>query len=392
MAASSSGVPTASPTRFAAALSQHPLPAHAVGEVAGQLLEQLDGDDPDLVVCFSSPHFVGALDDAVHALRSLLSPRVLLGSTASGVLAGTHEAEDGVGFAAFAACLPGVELEPLVLGTEATPDGTAIVGWPERDIEPDLLLLAVDPFTFPTDALLQRVHDDRPELTILGGFASGAARPGGNRLFVDGDQLAQGAAGVLLRRARATTVVSQGCRPIGEPFVVTRGERNFVAELGGRPALDRLRELAEAASDDDRALLQQGGLQLGFVVDEHRAEFGRGDFLVRSVVGADRDSGAIAVGEQVAIGRTVQFHVRDAAAADDELRALLAGRHARGALMFTCNGRGRSLFGVPDHDAGVVAELLGPIPLAGMFCAGEIGPVGGQNFLHGFTATLALFD
>jgi small ligand-binding sensory domain FIST len=379
-------------TRFAAALSQHPLPAHAVGEVAGQLLDQLDGEDPDLVVCFSSPHFVGALDDAVHALRSLLSPRTLLGSTASGVLAGTHEAEDGAGFAAFAACLPGVELEPLVLTTESTPDGTTIVGWPEREIDPDLLLLAVDPFTFPTDAFLDRVRDDRPDLTILGGFASGAARPGGNRLLVDGRQWAQGAAGVLLRGARATTVVSQGCRPIGEPFVVTRGERNFVAELGGRPALERLRELAEAASDDDRALLQQGGLQLGFVVDEHRAEFGRGDFLVRSVVGADRDSGAIAVGEQVAIGRTVQFHVRDAAAADDELRAMLAGRDARGALMFTCNGRGRNLFGTPDHDAGVVAELLGPIPLAGMFCAGEIGPVGGQNFLHGFTASLALFE
>jgi small ligand-binding sensory domain FIST len=378
-------------TRFAAALSQHPLPAHAVGEVAGQLLDQLDGDDPDLVVCFSSPHFVGALDDAVHALRSLLSPRVLLGSTASGVIAGTHEAEEGVGFAAFAACLPGVELEPLVLTTESTPDGTTIVGWPERDIHPDLLLLAVDPFTFPTDAFLDRLHHDRPDLTVLGGFASGAARPGGNRLLIDGTQTAQGAAGVLLRGARASTVVSQGCRPIGEPFVVTRGERNFVAELGGRPALDRLRELAEAATDDDRVLLQQG-LQLGFVVDEHRAEFGRGDFLVRSVVGADRDTGAIAVGEQVAIGRTVQFHVRDAAAADDELRALLVGHDARGALMFTCNGRGRSLFGTPDHDAGVVAEMLGSIPLAGMFCAGEIGPVGGQNFLHGFTATLALFD
>ena len=380
-----------SSTRFAAALSQHPLPAHAVGEVAGQLLDQLEGDDPDLVVCFTSPHFVGALDDAVHALRSLLSPRVLLGSTASGVIAGTHEAEEGVGFAAFAATLPGVDLEPLALTTESTPDGTTIVGWPERDIDPDLLLLAVDPFTFPTDAFLQRVRDDRPELTILGGFASGANRPGGNRLLVDGQQWAQGAAGVLLSGANATTVVSQGCRPIGEPFVVTRGERNFVAELGGRPALDRLRELADGASEEDRALLQQGGLQLGFVVDEHRAEFGRGDFLVRSVVGADRDSGAIAVGEQVAIGRTVQFHVRDAAAADDELRALLAGRDARGAVMFTCNGRGRSLFGEPDHDAGVVAELLGPIPLAGMFCAGEIGPVGGQNFLHGFTATLALF-
>ena len=377
--------------RFAAGLSQHPLPAHAVGEVAGQVLDQLDGDDPDLLLCFASPHFVGALDDAVHALHALLTPRVLLGTTASGVLGGSHEAEDGVGFAVFAACIPDAGLEPIELRQEDTPDGPTVVGWPEREIEADLLLLAADPFSFPTEAFLRRLDDDRPGLAVLGGLASAAVRPGGNRLLLDGRITADGAAGVLVAGTGVRTVVSQGCRPVGEPFVVTRGRRNFVEELGGRPALERLRELADAVDDEERELLQRG-LHMGFVVDEHRADFGRGDFLVRNILGADRDNGAIAVGEQVEVGRTVQFHVRDAAAADDDLRALLAPETARGALVFTCNGRGRGFFGVPDHDAGVIAEQLGAIPAAGMFCAGELGPVGSRNALHSYTASLALFD
>ena len=377
--------------RFAAALSQHPLPAHAVGEVAGQVLDQLGGDDPDLLLCFATPHFVGALDDAVHALHALLTPRVLLGSTASGVLGGSHEAEDGVGFAVFAACLPDADLEPLVLRQEDTPDGPTVVGWPEREVDADLLLLAADPFSFPTEAFLRRLDDDRPGLAVLGGLASAANHPGGNRLLLDGRITADGAAGVLVAGAGARTVVSQGCRPVGDPFVVTRGRRNFVEELGGRPALDRLRELADGVDDDERELLQRG-LHMGFVVDENRADFGRGDFLVRTILGADRDTGAIAVGEQVEVGRTVQFHVRDAAAAADDLRALLAHETAGGALLFTCNGRGRAFFGVADHDTGIVAEALGSVPTAGMFCAGELGPVGSRNALHAYTASLALFD
>ena len=383
-------MPTPSGNRFAAALSQHPLPAHAVGEVAGQVLDQLGGDDPDLLVCFASAHFVGALDDAVHALHALLTPRVLLGTTASGVLAGSHEAEDGIGLAVFAACLPGADLEPLALRSEDTPDGPTVVGWPERTTEADLLLLAVDPFTFPTESFLRRVDDDRPGLRVLGGLASAAARPGGNRLLVDGRIHADGAAGVLVGGTPVRTVVSQGCRPVGEPFVVTKGSRNFIEELGGRRALDRLRALADEADDPERELLQRG-LHIGFVVDEHRTDFDRGDFLVRNVLGADRGTGAIAVGEQVEVGRTVQFHVRDAAAADEDLRALLARETADAAMVFTCNGRGRALFGEPDHDAGVIAETLGPVAAAGMFCAGELGPIGSRNALHGFTASLALF-
>lgn len=376
--------------RFASGLSRHPVPSHAVGEAAGSILEQLNGDDPDLLVCFASPHFVGALEDLVNALRNLLEPRFLLGATAISIIGNAEEVEDAPAFSLFAACLPDAVLTPVALRVEETPDGGAVVGWPELDTTPPTLLMLAEPFSFPVDGFLRRIDEDRPGLSVIGGLASAAMRPGGNRLVLDEAVIGEGAVGVFLDGIDVHTVVSQGCRPIGQPFVVTRAHRNFVVELAGRQALERLRELAEGLDEHEQELVRRG-LHLGVVVDEHKHDFGRGDFLVRNIVGADRDSGALAVGEQVEVGQTVQFHVRDAGAADEDLRSLLADASASAALVFTCNGRGRHLFGVPDHDAGVVAELLGPIPAAGAFCAGEIGPVGGRNFLHGFTASLALF-
>jgi small ligand-binding sensory domain FIST len=376
--------------RYAAASSQHPVAAHAVGEAAGQVLDALSGEDPNLVVCFVSPHFVGAFDDLAYALGNLLDPEVLLGATTVAVIGGAHEIEDGPGVSLFAARLPGARLTPISLALEETPDGHAIVGWPELDHEPSTLVLLTDPFSFPTDGFLRRLDEARTGLQVIGGAASAAHGPGGNRLVLDGRVSAAGAVGVLIDGVDVAAVVSQGCRPLGSPYVVTRGVRNRMEELAGQPALTRLQECAAAATEEDRDLIR-AGLHVGLVVDEHKAEFARGDFLVRNVMGADPESGALAIGDEVNVGQTVQFHVRDAAAADVDLHELLAGHDAEAALLFTCNGRGRRFFGVPDHDAGVLDQLLGPLPVAGALCAGEIGPVGGKNFLHGFTATVALF-
>ena len=382
--------------QFASAMSLHPVPAHAIGETAGEILERFGADDPDLLVCFASPHFAGALDDMTHAIRNLLDPAVLLGITTSAVIGDAREVESGPALSVFAARIPNVRLTPVALRVEETPDGASVVGWPDLEGTPETLLLLADPFTFPVDSCMRRLNDDRPGVAVIGGLASGATRPGGNRLVLDARVVADGAVGVFLEGAEITTVVSQGCRGVGQPFVVTRADGSFVQELGGQPALDRLRELAGTVTQEERELLQRG-LHLGIVVDEHQADFGRGDFLVRNVIGADRETGAIAIGDRVQVGQTIQFHVRDAAAADEDLRDLLGARAAHirvaaGALLFTCTGRGRNLFGIPDHDAGAVAEVLGPIPLAGGFCGGEIGPVGGQNFLHSFTASVALFS
>jgi len=379
-------------SRFASALSQHPIAANAVGEAAGEILERLDGEGCDLAVCFASTHHVGAFEDIGPALRNILEPRVLVGGTAVAVAGGPHEIEENPALTVFAARLDGATLTPVTLRVQETPDGAALTGWPSLDRSPGSLLLFADPFTFPVDAFLQRVNRDLPGLQIIGGLASSAGSPGGNRLVLDDRVVDEGAVGVFVDGGgiEVRTLVSQGCRPIGRPYVVTRGEQNLIEELGGKPAIERLQELADAASEEERELLR-GGLHMGLVVDEHKAEFSRGDFLVRNLLGADESSGALAVGEQVSVGQAVQNNKRDAGAADEDLREMLTGVDAEAALLFTCNGRGRHLFTVPDHDAGMVENLLGPIPLAGAFCAGEIGPVGGRNFLHGFTASLALF-
>jgi small ligand-binding sensory domain FIST len=378
------------PPRFAAALSEHPVASHAVGEVAGEVLEAFGGDEPDLLVLFVSPHFVGAMEDLTFALGNLLEPRVMLGATVVGVVGGAREVEDAAGVSAFAVSCPDADLTPVALDVEHTPDGTAVTGWPELAGDPSTLLLLADPFSFPLDGFLARLRDDRPHLQVIGGAASAARGPGGNRLVLDGRVAASGAVGVFVDGLPVRPVVSQGCRPVGSPYVITRGEGNRIHELAGRSAVERVQDTAATATEADRALMR-AGLHLGIVVDEHRAEFERGDFLVRNVLGGDADTGAIVVGAEIEVGQTVQFHVRDADAADEDLREMLAGEDASAALLFTCNGRGVRFFGEPDHDAAVVDQLLGPLPVAGAFCAGEVGPVGGRTFLHGFTASLALF-
>ncbi len=380
----------AMPPRFVAALSEHPVASHAVGEVAGEVLDAFDGDEPDLLVLFVSPQFVGAMDDLTSALADLLDPQVMLGATMVGVVGGAREVEDAPAVAVFAVSCPDATLTPVALELESTPDGAAVTGWPDLDGEPSTLLLLADPFSFPLDGFLARLREDRPGLQVIGGAASAARGPGGNRLVLGGRVVTTGAVGVFVDGLPIRAVVSQGCRPVGSPYVITRGEGHRIDELAGRSGIDRVQDTAVEVSEEDR-MLMRAGLHLGIVVDEHRIDFERGDFLVRNVLGGDPETGAIVVGDDISVGRTVQFHVRDAAAADEDLREMLAGEDASAALLFTCNGRGIRFFGEPDHDAAVLDQLLGPLPVAGAFCAGEIGPVGGQTFLHGFTASLALF-
>jgi small ligand-binding sensory domain FIST len=378
---------------YASALSLHPVPVEAVGEVAGQVLERLAGERPDLLVTFASPHHVGAFEDIAAGLARLLEPEAFVGVTA-GAIAGTgREVEEAPALSVFAARFGGGHANAFTLDAVETSDGVAIVGWPDDLPDHGTLLLLADPFTFPVSDFLRLCNDQVPGLTVIGGLASAAMGQGGNRLACNDDVRSNGAVAVLLDDAVAVrTVVSQGCRPIGQPFTVTKAERNLVVELAGQSAISRLQEVAASVPDDEQALLRNG-LHVGVVVDEHKIDFDRGDFLVRNLLGADERTGGLAVGELVEVGQTVQFHVRDARAADEDLKVMLRDIDggADAALLFTCNGRGTHLFGTPDHDAGVVEERLGPVPLAGAFCAGEIGPVGGRNFLHGFTASLVVF-
>ena len=360
-------------TRFAAAVSEHPVTATAVGEVAGEVLERLGGAPPDLATVFVTAAHAGALEDAARAVRSILSPGVLLGCAAVAVVGPGVEVEERPGVSLWAGCVG--EVAPYVEG--ATPP-----------FEPVALLLIGDPFTFDAETFLAEVG-----VPVYGGMASAARGPGGNRLVLDDGVATSGAVGAWLGPdVRVRSIVSQGCRPIGSPYVVTKAERNVIYELGGTAPMQRLLDMARTQLPEEDVQLINRGLHLGVVVDESKVEFGPGDFLVRNVLGADPDNGAIAVGDLVEVGRTVQYHVRDADSADEELRRLLAGEDASAALLFTCNGRGVRLFGEPDHDAGVLHEALDGAPAAGFFAAGELGPIGGRNALHGFTASIALFD
>ena len=263
--------------------------------------------------------------------------------------------------------------------------------WPDVPPGTRALVAFADPFTFPPDAFLRWAQQRHPGMVVSGGLASGAARPGANRLLLDGAVHTDAAVGIALGGdVDVRALVSQGCRPVGEPFVVTAADGNLITELAGAPPVERLREVYASAGSRDRALMESG-LHLGVVIDEYAEQHERGGFLVRAVLGAQRGTGALAVGDVVAVGQTVQFHVRDADSADEDLRALLdrfAPGSPAGALLFTCNGRGARLFGAPDHDAALVRETLGDVPLAGFFAAGEFGPVGGRSHLHGFTASL----
>jgi small ligand-binding sensory domain FIST len=381
------------PVAFAAAMSQHPDAATATGEVIGQVMEALapTGRPPELALLFVTPPHVEALADAAAAVTAALAPGTLLGVTAVSVVGGPHEVERGPAVSLWAGHTG--QVTPFHLSVVSSPDGPTFTGWPEviPEDSPALLLLA-DPFSFPVDALLERLDQDQPGLAVVGGLASAGRAPGGNRLVVDDRVFTDGAVGAFLGAGvEVATIVSQGCRPVGTPLVVTRAEGNVVYELAGRPALERLQEVAATLSEDDRRLMSEL-VQLGRVIDETKLDFDRGDFLVRTVVGADPEVGALAVGAVVDVGSTTQFQVRDAQTADEDLRHLVGDRSADGALLFTCNGRGRNLFGTPDHDAGIISAHLDGAPLAGMFCAGEIGPIGGHSFLHGFTASVVLFS
>jgi small ligand-binding sensory domain FIST len=369
---------------YAAALSEHPVASIATGEVVGQVHEALGGTAPDLVVLFATAAHTGALEDVVATVRSVLAPGTLLGATAVSVLAGEREVEEAPALALWAGRTGPVR--PVRLGGAGEPDLDRLAAL--APAPGDALVLVGDPFTFPADAVLAHLAAAHPGVAVVGGLASAARGPGGNRLLLDATASTDGAVGVLLRAEQVgPAVVSQGCRPVGEPMVVTRAERSIVHELAGRPALERLRDLAAGLDEEDRRLLA-GGVHLGVVVDEQQERFGRGDFLVRNVLGGDRSVGAIAVGAEIPVGAIVQFHVRDAESADEDLRILLSGVSARGALAFTCNGRGTHLFGEAHHDASTIAELLDRPAVAGMFCAGELGPVGSRSFLHGFTASV----
>jgi small ligand-binding sensory domain FIST len=392
--------PTASEIRCAVAASTADQIDTAIREAAASAARLLGGT-ADVAVVFVSSGYGAAIRPAMEGLADLLGTPTIIGSTAEALLAADAEYESGPVVTVWLARLPGATVVPFALEYTQTPDGGMFVGWPTEldDGWPTnaAVVLLADPFSFPVDALIKRVEEDHPGVPIIGGMASGGYQPGSNTLVVGSRSYDSGAVGFVIGGGvRIRPVVSQGCRPIGRPMVITKAEENVIVELGGKPALERLREVYGELDPADRQLVRNS-LHIGRVADEYQDHFQRGDFLVRNVVGADPDTGVIAVGDLVRTGQTIQFHVRDAKSAHDDLTALLTrekdrGAAPAGALVFTCNGRGTRLFEEASHDARCLQDSMGPVPAAGFFAQGEIGPIGRRNCLHGFTASIALFE
>ncbi len=370
-------------------------------QIMADLLGAVEGPF-DLGILFVSPWHPYDPAELYKAIKAKVKIGHFLCCTCAGIIGSEREIEGHPSASLMLVRLPGVKVAPFYLsqvGLEGlkTPESwyNFLEVFPN---EKPSFLVFVDPFQIDANGFLAALSATYKGSTIVGGLASAAAGPNENILIMDGEIFQEGLIGVCLTgNLRLETVVSQGCRPLGETFIVTKAERNIIHELAGQPFYKVLEDVLKKGTEYDRHLAREA-IFVGIAINEYQHHFKRGDFLIRGVMAVDPATGSGAVGDYIRAGQTVQFHVRDAKTANEDLHELLKMYKARtktvvpyGVLVFSCNGRGMNLFGEHDHDIRIIQHHLGPIPAAGFFCAGEIGPVGGANFLHGFTNSMALF-
>lgn len=385
--------------RFASAHAEGRALEPALAEAANRALAGLDGDAPQLAFLFGSPHYGPALEDAVERIRELTGAAHVVGSMGAGVTATAGEFEQGPVVSLLLARLPeGARAVPTALRQDELleleePSALRARLGVETADAPSFVIFA-DPFTVEPDLLLARLEAAYPGAPAVGGLASGGAHPGAHVLFCGEHAMRAGVVVLALCGVSLRPVVSQGCRPVGRRFVVTKCDGNKILSLSGQPALVALHGALESLDADDRALARKN-LLIGCAIREEQPEFARGDFLIRNFVGVVPDENAVVIGDRFRVGQTVQLQLRDRASAGEDLGILLDAAAVEGTpravLLVSCGGRGSRLFGEPHHDVRAVTDRFGDIPIAGFFASGEIGNVAHRNFVHGFTASLALF-
>ena len=375
----------------------------ALDEVIAAVQKNLDGQTPDLCLVFVASEFMAGYETVNARLQKSLAPRLLLGCSGGGVVGDGVEIEHRPALSITAAVLPDVTLTPFRVADTTLPsldvsprEWQRLIGLPPAE-SPQFIILA-DPFSIRIENFLMGLDYAYPKAVKVGGLASGATQPGENALYLNSVCYRSGAVGVALTGNIALdALVAQGCRPIGKVLRVTKCDRNILLELDGQPPLQVLRELFSTLEPRDQGLLQNA-LFLGLAMDPMKSHFTQGDFLIRNIVGLDPDKGYLAVGALLRPGQLIKFHLRDAQTSTDDLEQILSTYQSRtlretisGALLFSCLGRGEFLYGRQSHDSQLFQRKLGSIPVGGFFCNGEIGPVGGTTYLHGYTSCFALF-
>jgi len=374
-----------------------------VEEAVESVTQQLAGREADLTIIFVSPHFRTQYRAIPQLLRDRMPVGMLLGCSGGGIIGGGKEVEQQPAFSLTAAHLPGVELKTIQSDTMNLPDpDTAPSVWHEwlgvdPATNPDFIVLA-DPFSFRAEEFLAGMDFAYSRSAKVGGLASGAQAQGGNALYLDDKIHNSGLIGVALSgNIQLDTIVAQGCRPIGQPMSITKCDQYQLLEVDGQPPLEKLEEMVESLSEDDRKLLRTS-LFLGIEMDPMKEDPGKGDFLIRNLMGVDQETGSLSIGAPLREGQLVQFHLRDKIMSSKDLKVMLSKyqnkdgwRNAKGALLFSCLGRGEYLYGLPNHDSDMFTTEIGNIPLGGFFCNGEIGPVGHTTFLHGYTSSFGIF-
>ncbi len=381
--------------RFVSALTTAEDVEEASLALIDQVNEGLPGQPIDFALVFLSPHFAPMAPQLIDELQTRLQPRVLLGCTGEGVIGRDQEVERKPAVSLVAGALPGVQLTPFSLEAITSGSPALFQQAVAATAETSLFVLLADPFSIPIEEVLETFNTLYPGVPVVGGMASGSARPGGNAMILNNRVTGAGAVGVTFAgEFEVDVIVSQGCRPIGQPYTITAARENIILSLENQPPLTHLHSLLTGLPAEDQALLQNG-LFVGRAISPDQETLGRGDFLIRGVMGLDRESGALVVGDQVQTGETIQFHLRDAKTAEEDLEMMLTPQlffePPHGGLLFSCNGRGTRLYPHPNGDIITIQKVMGHLHLAGFFCAGEIGPIGGKNFLHGHTASMALF-
>ncbi len=386
--------------KWVSSINSSPSFEKALRQTLGEMKETLGKDSADIAFLFASPHYRGEMIDLWPTLRRDIKIKNIIGCTAGGVIGDGKEVEQEPALSLTVGHLPNVQVKPFLIQQEELPDADKpprawrdLMGVP-AELKPHFFIFS-DPFSLDSMALLDGLDYAYPGSVKIGGLASGGQEARENLLLLNEKVLSKGSVGFAVSGdLQVEAIVAQGCRPIGKPMSITQSDQNILFSVDNQTPLEYIQDLYETLPERDQELLQSS-LFLGILMDPYKVEPKQGDFLIRNIIGLDQKKGHLAIGAPLRNGQTVQFHLRDANTSRDDLKMMLSqakSEKASGAVLFSCMGRGRRLYGTDNHDSDLLKSVVGNIPVGGFFCNGEIGPVDGKTYLHGYTSSIAVFS